>query len=355
MRTMPVATVLLFVIVLLLPRASAAQSTTCGADAYLAHNSTIGNRSAQGSTTRGSCTSSLFVDMRFSAGTDMAFCSHSYDPQTDMCSAHSPGPNGNAVTTIGSDGCGPATAYSYHRYVIAGTVYTRTDWSPKSLGVHGGPCDTQYDEATCYTYSWNWNTEFGYGFCEGPSPILLSLKKNAKVRLTSTSDGVLFDINGDGVLDHISWTAGNSEVAFLAVDRNNNGSIDDGTELFGNFTYPGVGNGYAALERMQRETKGTGWDAITSRDPLFSRLLLWTDRNHNGGSESAELQPASDVLSVVGLGYQKLDHEDRHGNRFMFKGFVHLRTGLGNNAVKDKKDDHERRRDTYDVFFRYAR
>ena len=77
----------------------------------------------------------------------------------------------------------------------------------------------------------------------------------AQYHLTSASDGVVFDLNNDGVKERLSWTAADSSVGFLAMDRNDNGSIDSGNELFGNFTRKRDGtlarNGFDALADLE--------------------------------------------------------------------------------------------------------
>jgi hypothetical protein len=54
--------------------------------------------------------------------------------------------------------------------------------------------------------------------------------------LTNVDAGVTFDVNVDGTAEHVAWTASNSDDAWLVLDRNSNGTIDNGSELFGEFT-----------------------------------------------------------------------------------------------------------------------
>lgn len=152
------------------------------------------------------------------------------------------------------------------------------------------------------------------------TPIVIATGVARAYTLTSPAKGVLFDLDADGDVEQVAWTPPESEVAFLARDVNGNGVIDDGAELFGNHTLPGATNGFAALIALP------GHDAdgsLSAEDPLFAELLLWHDRNHNGFSEPSELQPASDVLEAIGLGYSpSFPRRDGSGNRYRYAGWA---------------------------------
>ena len=149
-------------------------------------------------------------------------------------------------------------------------------------------------------------------------------------QLSSASAGVDFDIRAVGTAQRISWTTPSSDDAWLALDRNGNGVIDDGSELFGNYTLqpdPPVGqerNGFLALAEYDKPANGGNGDGlITPSDSMFSSLRLWQDRNHNGISEAGELISLHAAgLKTIELNYKQAKKEDEYGNYFRYRAKV---------------------------------
>jgi hypothetical protein len=182
--------------------------------------------------------------------------------------------------------------------------------------------------------------------CEYASPIIVDTTGEG-FHLTSAPDGVAFDIAGDGHPLKLAWTAATSRNAFLALDRDHDGKIDSGKELFGNVTEQPKSddpNGFLALAEFDKpENGGNGDGIIDSRDSVFSQLRLWIDENHDGISQPHELHTLSELgVFSIGLQYRDEHFSDEFGNWFRYRAALNPDSGDGRS-----KDG----RWTYDVYF----
>jgi hypothetical protein len=119
------------------------------------------------------------------------------------------------------------------------------------------------------------------------TPLVLSFD-GAPVRFSPGRE--VFDL-GTGASAVTDWPT--SATPWLALDRNGNGLIDDGSELFGAATRLRDGgraaNGFAALREL--DSNGDGW--ITAADEAWPRLVVWSDRDADRVSSPEEIVPLS--------------------------------------------------------------
>ena len=129
------------------------------------------------------------------------------------------------------------------------------------------------------------------------TPITLDLNGDG-VHTLGTNAGVQF-ASQPGQLTHTGWVS--PADGLLALDRNHDGLINDGSELFGSSTILPSGqkaaDGYVALKAMDSNSDGV----IDSQDAGWADLRVWTDKNSDGVSQAGEL------ATLGSLGIVKLD------------------------------------------------
>jgi hypothetical protein len=167
------------------------------------------------------------------------------------------------------------------------------------------------------------------------SPIIVDVEDKG-FHLTSAAGGVLFNFSGHK--EQVAWTDPTCGNAWLVLDRNNNGAIDDATELFGNFTpqpQTAAPNGFLALAVYDSPANGGDDDgSITNADQIYSHLLLWTDKNHNGISEPNELRSlAAAGITSISLSYRQGTRTDGYGNTFRFRSYVKMTTSTNSRRL----------------------
>ena len=213
-----------------------------------------------------------------------------------------------------------------------GNYFSTGCWT--GLGLFGGSsCDRSSQfKNKCFQYAGDYDTNYcvcsGCDTCGG-SPILIDVPGGFD--LTDVDHGVRFDLNGNGTPDRLSWTSPTSTAAWLVLDRNRDGGINSGKELFGDYTFQTespIGaepNGFIALAEWDKlENGGNGDSAITQSDYVFTKLRLWRDGNQNGLSDVGELHGLWEYgIETISLDYREARRRDKYGNEFRYRAKVY--------------------------------
>jgi hypothetical protein len=178
------------------------------------------------------------------------------------------------------------------------------------------------------------------------SPLILDLDGNG-VSTRALADGAYFDHNGNGLAESTGWVGAGD--ALLVRDINGNGIIDNGAELFGNYTLLANGswaaNGFAALAALDMNADSQ----VNAQDADWSSLRLWKDGNANGITDAGELITlAAAGVQSLGTGYVNYGNNapaDAQGNWHRQAGEARERyvfnSCLRSNLLACKAKNHE--------------
>jgi hypothetical protein len=198
--------------------------------------------------------------------------------------------------------------------------------APGGGGGGGGSCDSCDYDSQCSDQSCDG------GCCVNVDPIVIDLSSNG-FALTNEQNGVAFNFFGNGVLHQVAWTAASADVGWLALDRNGNGKIDDGEELFSNVTPqpsdspPPIGfKALAVYDLPANGGNGDGW--IDAQDAVYRKLLVWVDKNHNGISDPGELMTLQQAgIKAISVSYAQSNWVDAYGNQFRYRSQIVFNDG----------------------------
>ena len=149
-------------------------------------------------------------------------------------------------------------------------------------------------------------------------PLVLDLDGDG-IELVAADGTVLFDHDGDRVAEATGWVA--PDDGFLVIDKNGNGRIDDGSELFGDgnpdaFHDPEVQNTLSAGIRALRRYDSNQDGVFDAADAAFGQVRVWRDLNQDGVSQANELFTLVDVgIQSINLNpVSTADADVGHGN-----------------------------------------
>ena len=157
------------------------------------------------------------------------------------------------------------------------------------------------------------------------SPIVIDMNGDG-IHASKLAEGldkaVHFDLDGNGFAEKTAWI--DASDALLVLDKNANGRIDNGHELFGNHSLNAEGkkafaDGYAALAAYDENQDGR----IDAQDAVYAQLAVWQDKNGNGISEEGEMLGLAEAgIAAIDLNAKAVNERDTAGNRISHRGSV---------------------------------
>ena len=164
------------------------------------------------------------------------------------------------------------------------------------------------------------------------SPLVVDLDGDG-VETVGVSEGVYFDHDGNGFAEKSGWVG--KDDGILVRDINNNGTIDNGTELFGNNSVLSSGenalNGFEALKELDSNRDGV----FNSSDEAWNTVKVWKDSNQNGIVDNSELLSLEQAnIAGINLNYNEQELVDGNGNTHAQTGTI-IKTDGSSGTITD--------------------
>lgn len=161
-------------------------------------------------------------------------------------------------------------------------------------------------------------------------PIILDLDGNGLNLVPLAASPVLFDMDGDGIKDRTGW-AGPGD-AFLVLDSNANGIVDDISEISFVQYLEGAKTDLEGLKAF--DSNGDGF--FSSEDELFHVFKVWTDGNQNGLTDEGELKLLSDVsIASIDLAGKATGAGQQPGQNILYNTTTFTRENGSTGTVGD--------------------
>lgn len=165
-----------------------------------------------------------------------------------------------------------------------------------------------------------WDDLYRYAAIRQYDPLTLDLDGNGIETLASNGHkGALFDHSNDGIRTATGWIS--KDDGLLVYDRNGDGVVNNGGELFGDNTFLKNGeraaNGYQALADLDENGDGK----VDAADSAFAKLRVWRDLNQDGISQEGELLTLDEAkVKALNLANQNADRDLGNGNSLAEEG-----------------------------------
>jgi flagellar biosynthesis regulator FlaF len=142
------------------------------------------------------------------------------------------------------------------------------------------------------------------------------------------SSDIFFDADGDTIKTNTAWVKPTD--GLLVFDRNNNGIIDNGGELFGDQTVMKDGkkaaHGFMALKELDTNQDGI----FDNKDALYNTVKVWQDLNQDGISQTNELSGLNNAnVASININSQSVSqswNREQYTNAILVEGSTFTRT-----------------------------